>query len=100
MVPSAKKEKYLWMCLFVKNDARNTIEWIVWHLLLGADHILLYDNNSSDNLSEALGSFVSASLVTRLPWDGIGISAQQAAYRHSINFTRHQDLVARHFGCG
>jgi hypothetical protein len=24
------EQKYLWTVLFVKNDARNTIEWMVW----------------------------------------------------------------------
>lgn len=84
--------KYLWMTLFAKNDARNVIESIVWHLLLGVDHVVVYDNNSIDNLAPALEPLVSALLVSRIPWDGIGIPAQQAAYRNSIRSSQEKHI--------
>jgi hypothetical protein len=89
---NVKDGNYLWFALFVKNDARNVIEWVVWHLLLGADHIVIYDNNSSDNLAEALLPLVNANLISRIIWDGIGIGAQQASYRDAIQVTKDKNI--------
>jgi Glycosyltransferase family 92 len=75
---------YFWLTLFVKNDSRNIVEWIVWHLLLGINFITVYDNESKDNIVKALEPLVKANLVGYIPWTGIGISAQQAAYRDAI----------------
>ena len=91
-IGDAIDKKYLWMTLFVKDDARNVIESIVWHLLLGVDHIIIYDNNSEDNLAYALKPFINASLVTRIPWGGIGIPSQQAAYRDSISSSQYKHI--------
>ena len=91
-IGEAVDKKYLWMTLFVKNDARNVIESIVWHLLLGVDHIVIYDNSSEDNLVHALGPFINALLVSRIPWSGVGIPSQQAAYRDSIRSSQYKHI--------
>lgn len=80
----SENSKYFWMTLFVKDDSRNVVEWIVWHLLLGINFITIYDNDSTDNIVKALEPLVKANLVGYIPWTGIGISAQQAAYRDAI----------------
>lgn len=89
---NSDSSSYFWMTLFVKDDSRNVIEWIVWHLLLGIDFVTVYDNESTDNLAKALEPLVEANFVLHVPWIGIGINAQQAAYRDAIKMAKNQNV--------
>ena len=88
----SKGDMYFWMALFVKDDSRNVVEWLAWHLSLGVNHIIVYDNESVDNLRQALLPLINAKLVTYLLWSGRGISAQQSAYRHAIMQTEAKNV--------
>ena len=66
----------VWVATQVKNDAQSLLEWLVWHFLLGVDHALVYDNESTDNLYEALQPFLSAGLIEIIKFPGIGMQAK------------------------
>eukprot|EP01041_Mallomonas_annulata_P002493 gene2493-4849_t len=54
---------YLWAVTVVKNDANTVLQWVSWHLLLGFDHLVIYDNNSTDNIRESLQPFIQYGYV-------------------------------------
>ena len=80
------------MSLFVKDDSRNVVEWLAWHLSLGVNHKIVYDNESVDNLRQVLVPLINAKFVTHFHWSGRGIGAQQSAYRHAIMQTKAKNV--------
>jgi len=51
----------------VKNEAPYIPQWIEFHLLQGFDHFLIYDNGSSDGLTECLKPYTDAGIVSLKP---------------------------------
>ena len=49
---------YLAACIIIKNEAEYIKEWIDFHLLVGFDKIILYDNESNDNLKQKLENYI------------------------------------------
>src|SRR5690349_498409 len=54
------------LCTLLKNEAKYVREWISFHLLLGVDLFIIYDDNSTDNLLKEVHIFQE--LVTVIPW--------------------------------
>ncbi len=68
--------------LIIKDEAVYIKEWIDYHLLVGIDHFYVYNNDSSDNLTEILKPYVADGLVT---YHSIaGRCAQCAAYNDAL----------------
>jgi Glycosyl transferase family 2 len=72
----------------VKDEARFLPEWLAHHLELGVEHVVVYDNNSSDGTAEAIAPFVAEGSVTVVPWPTVPASPAS-----------HLDFLAR-FGPG
>ena len=53
---------YLAACIIIKNEAEYIKEWIDFHLLVGFDKIILYDNESNDNLKQKLENYIKENL--------------------------------------
>ena len=51
-------------CAIFRNEARDLFEWVSYHWLLGIDHFLLYDNESTDAPERVLAPFVERGIVT------------------------------------
>jgi Glycosyltransferase family 92 len=58
----------------VKDEARFLPEWLAHHTNIGFEHVVLYDNNSSDDLAGAVAPFVERGLVTVVPWSTVPAS--------------------------
>jgi len=69
-------EVRVWIAVLVKNEAQSLLEWLVWHFLLGVEHVLVYDNDSNDNLKKSLEPFESAGLVHIVKILGVGVQAE------------------------
>lgn len=54
----------------VKDAADKIAEWLEYHLVAGADHFYIYDNDGGDNLKEILKPYVDAEIVTYIPCAG------------------------------
>ena len=54
------------MCVIVRNEAPQVTEWILHHLLIGIEHVYIFDDCSADNLREVVAPFVSKGLATLL----------------------------------
>ena len=65
-----------------KDEARYLKEWLDYHLLAGVEHFYLYNNESSDNFTEVLASYIEKNLITliNLP----GRLMQYPAYEDAI----------------
>ena len=51
------------VCAIMKNEAPYVKEWIDYHLLLGVKRFYIYDNESEDNLAEALKPYIEQGIV-------------------------------------
>ena len=58
----------------VKDEARFLPEWIAHHVRLGVEHVFVYDNNSADDLEDAVRPFVERGLVTLVRWPPVPAS--------------------------
>ena len=58
------KFKYtLSIAAMVKNEEAYIKEWLEYHLLLGVDKFIIYDNNSTDNTKNILQSYIDNGVV-------------------------------------
>jgi hypothetical protein len=74
----------LGMVLIVRNEASYLEEWLCYHLALGADHVFLYDNGSTDETATILEPYINHGLLTLLEWPLPG--GQADAYNHALRF--------------
>lgn len=79
-----KKDIRMALVLIIKNEARYVREWIEFHNMLGVEHFYIYDNESTDNLSEVLRPYVEKGLVTLQSWPGK--IAQLPSYNHALSY--------------
>lgn len=77
----------------VKDQSRFLLYWIVWHLLLGATKVWLYDNESqpASAVLELVAPFVEAGLVELIPW--AGHYAQMKAYEDAIGKAKKEGVA-------
>ncbi|MFO7531265.1 MAG: glycosyltransferase family 92 protein [Candidatus Limnocylindrales bacterium] len=66
----------------VKDEAEYLEEWLGYHIAVGVDHFLIYDNGSSDGSAALLERYINHGLVTRIDWPLGG--GQLAAYNHAL----------------
>ncbi len=66
----------------VKDEADYLEEWLAYHVALGVDHFIIYDNGSTDGSAALLERYINHGLVTRIDWPLGG--GQLSAYNHSL----------------
>jgi hypothetical protein len=66
-----------------KNEDLYLSEWIAFHLAVGAQHIFLYDNESTIPISQSMKKYVDAGWLTVIDYPGKGL--QMPSYTHFIN---------------
>ena len=85
--------RYLSAVAIFKDEARYLDEWLAFCMLEGIDHVLLYDNNSTDNSREVLRPWIEAGFVELFDWplrwkEGAQIKAYLDALRRLRGRTR------------
>src|SRR5690348_12303001 len=65
---SASPRWYLSAMAAIKNEAPYLDEWLAFCLLEGIEHVLLYDNNSTDNTREVLQPWIDAGFAEVYDW--------------------------------
>lgn len=79
----------------VKNEADSLLEWLAFHLAVGASHFLMADNDSTDGTRELLSAFAEQGLVTLISVPSGGEPQQLPAYQSLLEkCPRDIDLVA------
>lgn len=53
-----------------KNESEYIVEWCAFHKIVGVSHIYLYDNDSTDGMTELLQPFVEEGFVTLIYFPG------------------------------
>ena len=56
------------ICCMFKNEALFLKEWLLYHKIVGIDHVYLYNNQSSDNYLDILKPFIEEGFVTLTNW--------------------------------
>lgn len=76
-----------------RDEARFLKEWIDYHIVVGAEHFYLYNNNSTDDFRPILQPYIEKGLVTLIEWPSEGKDpywinfcdeVQPAAFRNAI----------------
>ncbi|MBP5980585.1 MAG: glycosyltransferase family 2 protein [Halomonas sp.] len=79
----------------VKNEADSLVEWLAFHLAVGASHFLIADNESNDGTYELLEPLAASGLVTLVSVPTIDEPPQLTAYQKLLNkCPKDVDLVA------
>ena len=76
-------------CVIVRNEAPNFLEWLCFHLAVGFDTILVYDNQSNDGTGEVARQASTIGDVRLASWPSTGKITQLLAYRDAVK--RHAD---------
>lgn len=81
---------YLTTATIIKNEARFLQEFVVFHQLAGVDHMLIYDDESEDEVRGVLLPFIESGFVELIPWPRFqkNRNGQFLAYQHAIGYMR------------
>ena len=66
----------------MKNEERYVKEWLDYHLLAGADHFYIYDNESTPEFKKILQPYIDANIVTYIFYPGK--CRQMEAYNDAV----------------
>ncbi|WP_244208622.1 glycosyltransferase family 2 protein [Vreelandella andesensis] len=79
----------------VKNELDSLIEWLAFHLAVGASHFLMADNDSTDGTNEFLSLLADQGLVTLITVPTGKTPPQLSAYQTLLSkCPKDIDLVA------
>ena len=67
-VSSLTHQRFFTVATMVKNQRRWLREWLEFYILMGVEHFLFYDNNSTDMPLEILQPYIDDGYVTYIPW--------------------------------
>lgn len=74
---------YLALCAIAKDEDKYLQEWIHYHVLIGVERFIIYDNGSATPIEETLAGYVRTGLVTVVPFPGKDL--QVPAYDHCLH---------------
>ncbi|CAF4298959.1 unnamed protein product [Rotaria socialis] len=78
-----KPRYFLCFVTTIRNMAYLVDEWYEYHRRVGFDHLIIYDNNSTDGLTTLFTNRADLEII-RWPWR----RSQNQAYTHALLFTR------------
>ena len=81
---------YLSIVAVVKNEVPYIVEWIEYHLLVGVQKFIIYDNESTDNLRECLEPYIKNDIVEYIFFPGI--RQQLNSYNDAIRRYRYSSF--------
>lgn len=66
----------------VRDEGSYIQTWIDYHIALGIDHFIIYDNMSTDETAKILDRYINRGRVTLIRWPVVG--GQIDAYNHAV----------------
>jgi hypothetical protein len=81
---AATPESYLSVCAIYRNEAPYIREWVEFHRLVGVERFFLYDNNSTDEHTDALAHLIESGVVTLHDWK-VSPPVQRDTYMHCLH---------------
>ena len=81
-----KENFYLAVVSIIRNEGPYLEEWIEFHRLVGFQHFILYNNDSTDDTVEVLQRYIESNIVTLIPWPNFCTThnLQLLAYSHAL----------------
>ncbi|MFZ1430844.1 MAG: glycosyltransferase family 2 protein [Geminicoccaceae bacterium] len=76
------------VCVIVKNERNDISEWIAYHLAIGFDTVLLFDNMSDDDTSSIVDVYARKYDVRRVAWSDTSTYYQVNAYNAALEMLR------------
>ncbi|HYE50824.1 MAG TPA: glycosyltransferase family 92 protein [Azospirillaceae bacterium] len=77
------------ICAIAKNEARYLREWVAFHRLVGVEHFLIFDNDSTDRTPALLAEIAAEGFLDWMPWPSQpGTPPQLAAYGEGLRRLR------------
>ena len=82
---------FLAIIAIVRGEAEFLREWIEFHLMMGVEHFVIYDNGGDEPTRDILANYSGSGAVTRIPWPDLAelrgnwrdtdfVSIQELAY--------------------
>lgn len=73
------------ICGIFCNESAYLKEWLEFHLMVGINKFVLYDNGSDDDYIDVLNPYIARGLVSLVPWAtfAVGLNPQTLAYAHA-----------------
>jgi hypothetical protein len=78
------QQRYLALCLFIKDENEYLAEWLDYHLLLGVQHFFIYDNNSRRPIRNTVAKYIRRGLVTVQAYTDTSAGRQCRAYAECL----------------
>lgn len=76
--------RYLTLATMIKNQRRWLREWLEFNFMLGVEHIIIYDNESTDLPLEILQPYINMNLITYIPWPPPSVPPPQLPFSNSL----------------
>jgi hypothetical protein len=80
--PTMFSPRYLTACLCFKDAAPYLAEWLAFYSVIGVEHFLLYDNESTDDFLPVVEPYIASGAATLIEFPGRGV--QQEMYAHCL----------------
>lgn len=75
------------LCAIMRNEGPYVLEWIAYHRVIGFDQIIIYDNQSTDDLPAICRLLAEAGVILYVPWPDPTNSPEHGpqvyAYQHA-----------------
>lgn len=72
-----------------KNESRYIREWVLYHVAIGANRIVVYDNDSTDDTADVVNELSKRYPVQLVPWPSVvRKSSQRSAYANSLSLVK------------
>ncbi len=78
------------VCLVVKNEEDSLAEWMAYHLAIGFDTIIVFDNVSTDRTADVIELFARHHDVRRINWANTTHDYQLDAYNFAVTHLGNQ----------
>lgn len=79
------------ICAIVKNEGRYIREWLAYHSAIGFDHFFIFDNDSTDDTSDALRAAQNKGICSYQSWPTApGSRPQLLAYQTGLHLARQE----------
>ena len=101
-------QMFFGVCAIIRGEARFLVEWIEFHLMMGVQHFIIYDNGLEPETKKILMRYEALKQVTRIPWPNIEPAALRRAdndgsrvphwRRERLQLVAYGDCVRRYAG--
>lgn len=79
------------ICAIVKDEGRYIREWLSYHSAIGFEHFFIFDNESTDDTSDALRLAQNKGICSYQPWPSTrGPRPQLSAYKTGLQLARQE----------